>query len=77
LSRLRLIRLSWRGLPEKKALAYLTSSSVTKREVFILYNIATTSLLVVAALCAAEQDLKVSGSLHETRDLENSPTGTQ
>ena len=34
-----------------------------------------TSLLVVAALCAAEQDLKVSGSLHEDRDLELSPTG--
>ncbi len=34
-----------------------------------------TSLLVVAALCAAEQDLKASGSLHEDRDLELSPTG--
>ena len=34
-----------------------------------------TSLLVVAALCAAEQDLKASGSLHENRDLETSPAG--
>ena len=34
-----------------------------------------TSLLVVAALCAAEQDLKHSGSLHDSRDLETSPTG--
>ena len=35
-----------------------------------------TSLLVVAALCAAEQDLKASGtSLHEDRELETSPSG--